>query len=511
MSPSGDPLIQSHPGAAPSSPSAEFSGEWPEPHKLEWLTTGVIAVVVAFYFGLVPLGQWQADEYDYFGRLRQGVAQAFLTRLHWSPRPLGETFYLAYGLLANYCQRPLTGLFLGMLWAGFLLCACATGLTIPDKERRPPALLLGLGLAAAFLTSGPLYQVFFWPAGAVAYLPTLSATLLLSSLILYGRPFSRSGRLLCSVCLLVAALSSEMGAIFAACFALLQALGLAGDRRHHDYEVAWWLVPGVASVAVLSWVATHRFPANEAAFTVSSAALHRPLRSAAAAGGRLALEIAGWSSGTKHVSIVVVSLLARLAFAAGATLLWRSGRTHSVEEQAGIRRELVVVGGAFLLAALASLFLSYLHFGMAGGERYETLRRCWILMTYVAGMAAFEGRRLQRARWRLAPVLLLVGVLVPWHLSPLARQYAAYGQVRDAVKQTFSSGYQRGTREMIFVLPPKGGVITPATPALGSYTLTSHSSGSNYAVYLLRYFGKHELEVFPAQTDTTPSTGSPVP
>src|SRR5581483_2014286 len=166
MSPSGDPLTDLHPSAAhhPSS-SANLSAPPPSSQILEWLAVAIAGVTFALYFGLAPLGQWQADEYDYFTRLRQGAGEAFATRLRWSPRPLGESIYLAYGLLANSFHRPLTGWFLGLLWVGFAVCACATTFTSRNHQRR--VLLVGLGLAAAFLTSGPLFQVFYWPAGAV--------------------------------------------------------------------------------------------------------------------------------------------------------------------------------------------------------------------------------------------------------------------------------------------------------------------------------------------------------
>ena len=103
---------------------------------MDRIAIGLFAAVIALYFGLVPLGQWQADEYDYFSRLREGVGRAFATRIRWSPRPLGEAIYLLYGLVANRFHQPLTGWFLGMLWIGFLICACGTAWAAGKSERR---------------------------------------------------------------------------------------------------------------------------------------------------------------------------------------------------------------------------------------------------------------------------------------------------------------------------------------------------------------------------------------
>ena len=478
-----------------------------------WLSVGIFALIVAFYFGLVPLGQWQADEFDYFGRLRQAGVPAFITRMSWSPRPVAEPLYIIYGLLANSFHRPLAGVFLGLLWIGFLFCACFSAWTGGDKDRRLPALLTGLALAAAFLTSGPLFQVFYWPAGAVAYLPTLAATLLVFLQILDGRLSSSRGRTLCCFALLVAALSSEMGAMFAASFAIFEAITSLRRTGEHEGRIAWWLLPGVAGAGVLLWLATHRLPAAEAAFTVTSAALHSPLQSALAAAGRLALEVVGWSSGTKHASSVLLSLMSRLALAAGVALLWPKPQGPSQSERSSASRQIPIIGAALLAACFASLFASYLHFGAAGGERYETLRRCWIVLAYATLGAAFLAARFQKWRVRgntVATLLLLAGVLLPWHVSPLAREYAAYGRVRDAVEQTFQSGYQPGS-EMFYAVPPSGGVITPAVLGPGTYTATSQATEFNYAGYILTYFSKQTLVVSPLPPQADLPTAPPAP
>jgi hypothetical protein len=495
--------------AATANPPGDRPPGW-----LQRFATGLFAAVLAIYFGLVRLGQWQADEYDYFSRLREGAGQAFATRIRWSPRPLGELLYLVYGLVANRLRQPLTGWFLGLLWIGFLICACATAWGTGKSERRLSALLAGLALAAAFLTSGPLFQVFYWPAGAVAYLTTLAATLLLSLQIFYGRLSSSRGRWICGGCLLVAALSSEIGAILAVCFAGLQAAGLLFWRERRERAVTWWLLPGAAAVGVLLWAATHRLPVSESAFITTTTALHNPLQSAAVAGGQLVLEILGWSSGAKRASSAIVSLIARLALAAGVALLWPRPDHQSQSEPASHRHRLLMLGTAFLVACFASLFASYLHFGNAGGERYETLRRCWMVMAYVAVVTAFGAARLQsrqpRAR-QLAPALLLVGVLLPWHVSPLLREYAAYARVRQAIEQTFQSGYQQGSEQMVLVNPPPGGVITPAILAPRSYSRTSQAPEFNYAGYILTYFGKQVLVVPAAEPQRPKATAPPAP
>jgi hypothetical protein len=459
--------------------------------------------ILSLYLGLVALGQWQADEYDYFARLKTAVWPAFIQRLQWSPRPVGETLYLGYGLLANALRLPLSGWFLGALWAGFLLCTFATGLTIDKRDRRLPALMIGVAVAAACLTSGPVFQVFYWPAGAVAYLTTLSATLLVFLQVVDDRLASSRGRTLCCVALLAAALSSEMGALLAVCFAILQVLitmrGWTGAKRDHQ-ETIWWLFPGVASLAVLLWVALHRLPVNEDAFTVQSGSLHHPLQSVISAVMRLALEVSGWSSGMKRPTSALINVIARLALGVGVAILYWSSHRESQDEKTLSRRYLLVLATTLVAACFLSLFASYLHFGYSGGERYETLRRCWLLMAYIAVIIWLRvgSARAWRANVKLASSLLMLGLVLPWHISPLMRQYAEYRPMRNAVEQTFQSGYAPG-EQMTYVAPPTDGLITPATLAPGTYTRKAEAQGSAFADYILTYFGKRALVVTPVQ------------
>jgi hypothetical protein len=102
---------------------------------------------------------------------------------------------------------------------------------------------------------------------------------------------------------------------------------------------------------------------------------------------------------------------------------------------------------------------------------------------------------------------------MPWHVSPLVRQYATYKNVACTTARNFESGLQPGTREMTYVLPPVQGVITPLELEPGVYTRSAQGSGFNeaYAQYMLEYFGKQSLAVVPNRACGTAATASPVP
>ena len=82
-----------------------------------------------------------------------------------------------------------------------------------------------------------------------------------------------------------------------------------------------------------------------------------------------------------------------------------------------------------------------------------------------------------------------------WHITPLFREYAVYGGVRHAIKQTFQSGLQQGSSQMVFILPPNRGVMAPDMLAPGTYLRTGPQSDYGYAYFVLAYFGKDVLVV----------------
>ena len=488
----------------------------------QWLAVSLSVAICLAYAGLVPLGQWQADEYDRFARLNHPLWHIFATRMLWTLRPW-EALFIGYGVLVNQFHRPFTGWFLGLLWAGFLVCASATGL-VERRGRRIAPLLSGSVLAAAFLSSGPLFQLFYWPAAAAVYLPILSATLLLFVQTLYAKQWTRQGRLVCSACLIATAFGGEVGATFVACFAVLQALLAIWSRLRpgevgEDAHVLYWLLPGLIAAGVMFVASMHRLTASEGAFTVASPQLHHPAASAAAAVRSLALELVGLDPNTPNAWVAVPRVLSKLLIAAGMALVWARSLPDSEPKRAVTRRQIIVIGAAFLAASAAVLFGSYLHFGSSAGERVETLRRAWILMAYVAAAVliaqSWQARRiaLVRSFSFVGPLLLIAGVSIPWHISPLVRQYANYQNMACTTAMNFKSGLQQDTDAMTFVLPPTQGVITPLELERGVYTGTAQGSGFNdaYAQYMLEYFGKQSLAVVPNHACRNSATAWPVP
>jgi hypothetical protein len=468
-----------------------------------WIACAVLGCVVLGYARLIGLGQWQADEYDDFARLAENGWSAFWLRLNWSPRPLSEALFYSYGWMSNHLHRPLIVPFVGMLWLGLLAAGLFTALQAWREDRDGPVwpgVLVATSLMVSFVAGGGLTEVFYWPAGAVAYLPTLSATLLLFLQVATGQLRTQSGRLLVFGCLLVAAGSSEMGAAFVLAFALVQAalVGWTVAWRTADsagrLPVWWWMIPAGLSVAVMVAVGANRLHVVEAPTVLTSDIVGHPMMSLWRASGKLLQEVAGWRVQADGQEGLSGRLPAELLLAVGVGLSW----WHVKRPDRETLRQIAGIAVALLLGALFTLAAAYLHFGEAIGERHETIRRCWILTSFAAlGILGFSHRRMERFRGHpamsvCAALLLCAAVAPVWRVKALIREYEAYASVSRAIERNFVSGFKAGDG-MTYEVPPNRGVLAFAEIKPGTYT--NASAGAEYPAHILRYFKKQVLLV----------------
>lgn len=392
--------------------------------------------------------------------------------------------------------------FLGLLWSGFIAAGLLTFFhTRGERSRKENwlVLLAALALMASFLTGGGLTEAFYWPVGAVAYLVTLSSTLLFFWQTAHGRLATAEGRRVCSIALIIAACSSEMGAMFVASYALAQASGFAIRKLPNRLDqpagaaVLWWLSPAVLSLAVLIAIGLNRFHEVEPAFTVASSTLGQPLASAAVGIRELVRELLGTAPGPAPFRFTS-RLPSEVLLLIGVGLCFRTNRVSKA-----VARHIGELIAAFLMACLLSLTSSYLHFGTAGGQRHVLLRHCWILMSASGAgilLLAVPGKkrlRLHAINVTAAPVVLCLAVLTSWHIKELFREYKAYPAISRAIRANFESGFQQGSDQMTYVLPPNKGVLAFAQIEPGTYTV--RSSGAFYPIYILKFFRKESLVV----------------
>lgn len=469
-------------------------------------STALLAAIIVLYAGLIGLGQWAPDEYDDFGRLAHNGLRAISERLRWSPRPVSELLFGGYGWLVNRTHRPLIALFLGLLWAGFIAAGLLTPFIVRCRRAEDDArrdLLIALALMASFVTAGPLTEVFYWPAGAVAYLTTLAATLLLFLQAADGQLDVAPGRMRCGIALTLAALSSEMGAMFVLVYGGTLGVSAVADLARgrptvrHLRPTSWWIWPTLAALAVLAAVRLNRFAAAQEPARKASATLGHPVASAIAALGRLAGETFGPGASGHGWLFLNVRFVSAVLLAMGIALACCRKSGGSIE----YRRDLARLAGAFALASLLTLTAAYLHFGQAMGERHRLMIRCWVLMALAAvgiaviGAERFRGFRERRVLRTIYPLMLAVSVVMVWHVKPLVREYRVYGEVRRAIAYNFRSGFNAPSRQMEWCTPRHEGVITAPQLQPGIYT---RESGTSFARYVLIYFDKDVLVVHPA-------------
>jgi hypothetical protein len=484
-----------------------------------------LALIILAYAGLISLGRWQLDEYSEFYRMRVAPLDLF-GRLRWSPRPISEPLFWMYGWAVNQFHHRLIAPFLGLLWLILLAATLYTPVQrLSERSRRVwPGLLVSLTLVALAVSGGDATEVFYWPAGSVAYIPTLAATLLLFLQTVDGRLNTKQGCILAAVCLIIAAGSSEAGATFVFCYGLIQIFQrivetwrnrTTANRR----PLAWCVVPFTLAGAVLVIVRTNRFHATELA--VTHPALGHPIRSLIEGAKEMVIEIIGrnmlantyhqypdphlwFHSGLRLPFEMLVGshLWMELLLVISVAFLWSTVERPAKQTV----RQILEVCTAFLGAALLTIAAANLHFGVTCCERHELLRESWwnmILVGLAIGGTAWISDMLRQRLARftsLATLMLPLAVLSLSFTGPLSRTYRNYALLRKATVQNEESSFQKDKDSMLFLVLPEVGVITEEPVPTGTYTNPAETTEFNidmYPYYLLRYFEKRTVVIQP--------------
>ncbi len=461
-----------------------------------WTSLCLFAFVIISYGGLIGIGRWQADEYVYLTLARQGPS-FLLDRLKWSPRPFSEPLFFAYAFAVNHLHRPLIIPFLGMLWLCFLFAALFTvWQRHRDKSSSWPDLLLSLALIALFLAVGNSTEVFYWPAGAAAYIPTLSATFLLWCQICDSRLSTPSGRVLASACLFLAAGSTEAGAMFVLSFAFITALRSGWIRFQHldsqQRHFWWWVLPTALALAVMIAIRLNRYNVMELLGISKRPMLGRPIESAFFGAALLVKEVFG-----KQAHLLPVQILLFI----GAALFW----SHRDAMPPQRIRQIVDLTAALLLASFLTIASANYHFGTLCCDRHQFLRQCWIFMSVAAigritGEIARKRHHASRSFSAFAPFLLCAALLAGWQVQRVFQTYLAYRDVYQIAAANFQSGILPGGAAIQFTnVPPSVTVAIPqAHLPPGTYRLDAIPGNSALDVYLtfvMKFFGKDGLVV----------------
>jgi hypothetical protein len=471
---------------------------------LYWLSFAWLTSLLVALLGLIGLGQWQFDEYVDLTGYRQSAWHHVLYRLQWSPRPISELLLALYGMAVNHTHRQLTGPFLGALWCLFIIAGLFTAFSEDPARHRASRwnkALAGLALLCYFPLQSDSTELFYWPAGAVAYLPTLAASLLLFWQALTGALAAGRGRKIACFCLLVAVGCSEAGAVLAITFAfalfLANLFGAMQKREGRGPLVSsWWWIPGCFAAAILVFVRFNRGSKPEGVIFRNSLTFGHPLASLREGsrqlvGDFLALHVHTIPPAGVHLAPVSLILLA-----VGVALCCTSAQAKPTASP----RHLISLSIAFVAASYFTIVAADWHLGMLCCERHETLRQCWIAMS-VAGIGLSVVTRIGRTRlprWTqfnfvsVLPLLLAFGGI--WQHGALWTQYQNYSAIRKEKVANALSGYETGRSSMTMHLPPVGGFLSFQEPPIGDYKRDGSISFPNE---ILLYYQKQFLAVDP--------------
>jgi hypothetical protein len=498
-------------------------------HALRATAYLFLSFIVLSYAGLVALGHWQLDEYVGFHDMRTRSARLYLfDRLTWSPRPFSEALYCSYGWAVNHFHHQFIVPLLGGLWVVFLAAGLLTfWLKRRDKSAEDswPSLLVALTLMALFLAGGHATEVFYWPAGAVAYLPTLAATLLLFLQVIDGQLDTRQGRFIASICLTVAAGSSEAGATLVLCYAFIQLFQWArealGKRDRSGLgHFLWFAIPLLVASVVILVVRMNRFHADEVSNVAGgkTANAGHPIVSFVVGLKEMAIEFIGrtmlaqtfhanphpsqWLHSGLRLPLEMLAgsrLTMEVLLAIGVVLCWCLRRPSR-----RLVRQILELVAAFLLASFFMIAAAYLHFGTVCCERHELLRESWMVMALTGLAIVFsawidEDRRqwlARRSSW--APLLLMLAVVSLGCLGPLLHTYQFYSWLRKIGDNNFDSGFRQGNERMRFSVPPYEGIVTENPIPPGTYNRPPSLPTYSYDVYpyyVLAFFDKQSVVI----------------
>ena len=468
------------------------------------LPAALALACIAAYAGQLQLGRWQTDEYTVFANQRLWGWHALLTRLSYSPRPLSEGIVFLYGSAVLGFGRGLIVPFLAIVWSSVLLAAvlAARCVLLPSPMRLAAAVGLVGSLFAFILMTNPVTELFFWPMAAAAYLPTVGAATAL--LFLLSHPVDRRRKLLCGAALLVAATSSEIGAVLAISFAGACAIGGARRRMRRAPQAAWttllaealwWLIPGMCGVIVLAEIAVHRLGINELEASQHALTGHA-VASVGAAIRQLAFDFIGGEGSEATVSALAGALATKLLFAIGFVLVWRQA------DRRGARpgRRQVALAAALATTALFSIAAAYFHYGEFNGlccERQITTEFWFIDLAVILAVAwACERPRpvrrggMRPRHWIPSAILAVSLFPILFRLSGLRQDYNALDLAADGHLRTWRSGQRTGSDRMNFYIPPDGGdmLIRGTSQPMGTFRV---GSGTPEMVSDVgRFFGK---------------------
>jgi hypothetical protein len=453
------------------------------------------AAVIVAHAALLQLGKWHPDEFFLLALLEwNGPAQVLGRMFGWSPRPVSELIIWAYSRLVAWRGDPSGTTCLAFLWLALLAALCGAA------RAARLGLALPLVLAAAALLVAKPGEMWFWPAGALAYLPAFGGIAVACLLALSPRPGTAHHLATCAA-LSVAAGSAEVGAVCVLLFAGFQAsrrLAACVWPRWAPLEPAWsWLLPGLVAAGVVFVLWTNR-AAGTSEIMGTSPAVHDLGASAATASSKFWRMLAGVPVAPHGEARIWFGLPLKAALFLGFRALLPPGVPTA-------SRRLICLGFivAMLGASFASMVFAYRQFGILCCERHETLRQALVVLAILMLAAIFPrpapDRGLLAAGAGLSALAGAILVTSAIRLPAWRSDLALLGPTLAVRTANWASGRSPGDameyRPEPLTSLSNGWRLTPGTYRRATRDATVPPGMDLHVFVILLYFDKLEIRV----------------
>lgn len=414
---------------------------------------GVMFGVLSLHLGLLTQGKWGGDEYRTIGHYADEGAPYLWHRFWtWSPRPFSEALIWLYAAAVTTLRKPLIVPALLVFWLACLV-ACLPALVRCPRGRFPFRLLGVTSLLAALVLGEHVASVLYWPFGAAAYAPVLAVTLFLLSTLANDRNDPPTNTAIQSAALVLAAWSSEAGAMFVLVYSAMMVTYLARRGRAHISTymlVGRWAPPVLASLLVIAMIVRND-RATDPMFPGGDPTLyHHSVASLKAALLRIGPEFLALDGETFDWTNLVRGAVMRILFFAGICACW----LPETPSERRSRPRLLILAAALVLTAVGMLAASYRQFGVVCCGQHTYLRQSFDLIGLAAlAIATASLITLNRRHLRIAAPVALTAATLLLFQPRMAGLIDAYGHYREAARAralTWASGQAAGSNMTLY-------------------------------------------------------------
>jgi len=404
---------------------------------------------------------------------------------------LSEALIGLYAWAVTLTGRPLVVPALAVCWLGFF-ASSIPALSHLNRENASYRVLGIISILAFMLLGYHAFPVFYWPFGAVAYLPVVSAALFLLFSSSNERWAAKPYGAATALALVAAAWSSEAGAllvlIYASFLAIRVVLTRASDQSKETAAIHF-LLPVLAALPVL-WMITHNNRPADGIMNGGDIELyHHLFASLRAAALRFVYESLAFDGESFDIRNIEKGVVIKILFFAGLHGCWATSDPASRRD----RRWLPVLGLALIVTSFGMLAGGYVEFGKPCCDQHALVRQDLgfiAIAAFAIWMPPIMPSALHQYRV-MAPVVLMIALAYAMkpRIGDLVIAYHYYFEPGIARERTWASGSSPGPGMTLY--QPAPGYLFKVYIPDGFYRATEGGWANN----ILIFFGKETLLV----------------